>query len=371
VEIHNGHSNWLEIDGKAIANNVRQLMDLTGVRVMAVVKANGYGHGITPVARYAVEAGASFLGVARIDEALELRREGIDTAIHILGYTPDERMADAVEARISLTLHRPDQADPVLAAAAAAGRPARVHIKVDTGMSRLGMSPEEAFQVLRRLAGEPNIDLEGAFTHFARADELDQPATQRQEAIFDEWLGDISAAGIRPSLIHCANSAAALARPSTRHQMVRCGIAIYGMDPSGQVKLSDQYQPALRWLSRLSQVQHLGPGVGISYGHVYTTQGEETIGVIPVGYGDGYRRVEGNQVLIEGKRYPVVGRVCMDQIMVRLDSETDLALGQEVVLLGSSGEDRISAEEIASCWGTINYEVTCGLSARVPRLYIQ
>jgi alanine racemase len=369
VDVHNGHSNWLEIDGEAIANNVRQLMHLTGVRVMAVVKANGYGHGITQVARFSVEAGASFLGVARIEEALELRREGIKTAVHILGYTPDERMAKAVEARISLTLHRADQVEPVLAAAAAANRPARVHVKVDTGMSRLGMTPEDAFQVLRRLAGEPNIDLEGAFTHFARADEPEQSATQRQEAIFDDWLADITAAGMRPSLIHCANSAAALTRPSSRHHMVRCGIAIYGMDPSEQVKLPNTFQPALRWLSRLTQVQHLDQGVGISYGHIYTTQGQETIGVIPVGYGDGYRRVAGNQVLVAGKRYPVVGRVCMDQIMVRLDPADNPGVGDKVVLLGHSGEERISAEEIASRWETINYEVTCGLSARVPRLY--
>ncbi|MGD8604337.1 MAG: alanine racemase [Anaerolineales bacterium] len=369
MDVHNGHSNWLEIDGKAIGNNVRQLIRLTGVRVMAVVKANGYGHGIIQVARISVKAGASFLGVARIDEALELRREGIGTAIQILGYTPDERMAEAVRAQISLTLHRADQVEPVLAAAAAAGRPARVHIKVDTGMSRLGMLPEEAFQVLRRLAGEPNIDLEGAFTHFARADEPDQTTTQRQEEIFEAWLADISAAGIRPSLIHCANSAAALTRPNTRHQMVRCGIAIYGMDPSPQVQLPSQFQPALRWLSRVSQIQVLEAGVGVSYGHIYTTQEQEMIGVVPVGYGDGYRRVEGNQILLGGSRYPVVGRVCMDQIMVRLDPAANIGVGEEAVVLGQSGQERISAEEIASRWGTINYEVTCGLSARVPRLY--
>ena len=151
--------------------------------------------------------------------------------------------------------------------------------------------------------------------------------------------------------------------------MVRCGIAIYGMDPSDQVPLPEPFQPALQWLSRVSQVQELGPGVGISYGHAYTTQGQETIGVIPVGYGDGYRRVEGNQVLIGGERYPVVGRVCMDQIVVRLDPAAHIGVGEKVVLLGKSGENHISAEEIASCWGTINYEVTCGLSARVPRLY--
>lgn len=370
MDVHNGNSNWLEIDGQAIQTNIRQLQRLTNVRVMAVVKANGYGHGITQVAGLAVDAGASFLGVARIDEAIELRHAGIDAAIHILGYTPDERMAEAVEASISLTLHRSDQIEPMLAAAAAAGTPARVHVKVDTGMSRLGLPPDQAYEALRRLAGEPNIDLEGAFTHFARADEPDEAATDSQEAIFDEWLAEVTTAGIRPSLIHCANSAAALARPSSRHHMVRCGIAVYGMDPSPQVKLPDGFRPALRWLSRLSQIHQLGPGTGVSYGHIYTTQAEETIGVIPVGYGDGYRRVDGNQVLINGKRTPVVGRVCMDQIMVRLEPDFNVNVGEQVVLLGESGGDRISAEEMASRWGTINYEVTCGLSARVPRIYL-
>lgn len=370
MDVTNGHSNWLEIDGQAIQHNIRQLQNLTGVRVMAVVKANGYGHGIIPVARLAGEAGASFLGVARIDEALELRREGIETAIQILGFTPDERMGEAVRAAISLTLHSVDQVEPVLAAAVAAGKPARVHIKVDTGMSRLGMSPPEAFEVLRRLAGEPNIDLEGAFTHFARADEPGAAATERQEAIFADWLEEINLAGTRPSLIHTANSAAALARPGSRYHMVRCGIAIYGMDPSQAVPLPNGFQPALRWLSRLSQIHQLPAGTGISYGHVYTTQDEETIGVVPVGYGDGYRRMSGNEVLIAGQRAPVVGRVCMDQIMVQLDHLPNVSVGEQVVLLGSSGEERISAEEIASRWGTINYEVTCGLSARVPRLYI-
>ncbi len=370
MDVTNGHSNWLEIDGQAIKNNIRQLQNLTGVRVMAVVKANGYGHGITPVARMAAEAGASFLGVARIDEALELRREGIETAIQSLGFTPDERMGEAVEASISLTLHRVNQMEPVLAAAAAAGKPARVHIKIDTGMSRLGMLPEEGFEVLRRLAGEPNIDLEGAFTHLARADEPSVDLTDRQESIFSDWLAEISIAGTRPSLIHTANSAAALARPDTRHDMVRCGIAIYGMHPSSEVPLPDGFQPALRWLSRLSQVQQLPANRGISYGHAYTTQGDETIGVVPVGYGDGYRRVMDNQVLIAGRRAPVVGRVCMDQIMVRLDHLPGSAVGAAVVLLGSSGEEQISAEEIATRWGTINYEVTCGMSARVPRIYL-
>lgn len=366
----NGFSNWLEIDEEAIRSNIQKLRDLTGVRVMAVVKANGYGHGITQTARLSIDAGASFLGVARIAEALELRQAGIEGAIQILGHTPAERLVDAIQQEISITIHRIDQTKPVLAAASAAGKPARVHIKVDTGMGRLGMEPKEAFDVLKRLSVEPSIDLEGAFTHFSRADEPAVAETDRQQAIFDDWLREISLAGIRPSLIHSANSAAALIHPSARYDMVRCGIAVYGMHPSKEVMLPEGFQPALRWLSRISQIRTVDAGAGISYGHIYTAQSRQKIGVVPVGYGDGYRRVEGNQVLIKGRRVPVVGRVCMDQIMIRLDQASKAKVGDEVVLIGESGDDRIRVEEIAQRWGTINYEVTCGLSARVPRVYV-
>ncbi|KPK94507.1 MAG: hypothetical protein AMJ88_04060 [Anaerolineae bacterium SM23_ 63] len=365
-----GNSNWLEINRGAIIENASHLLKLTGVRLMAVVKANGYGHGITEVVRVAVSAGATYCGVARVEEAFELRRAGIEAPILVLGYTPDEQLADAIGRNVALTVFHPEQIETLVAAASVAGRPALVHVKVDTGMSRLGAQPAIAYQLLGQLTKEPSVEVEGVFTHFARADETEDPTTALQERRFLDLLAEIEAAGLRPPLVHAANSAAALTRPSTHLDMVRIGIALYGLDPSTRVPLPEGFQPALAWKAHLTHVQQYPAGTGVSYGHVYQTHGQERIGVVPVGYGDGYRRVEGNAVLIHGQQVPVVGRVCMDQLMVQLDHVPQAKVGDEVVLLGHQGEEHIRAEEIAKRWETINYEVVCGLGARVPRVYV-
>jgi alanine racemase len=366
---HPGNSNWLEIDRGAIANNLRRLEKLTSVRVMAVVKANGYGHGIAQVARVAAASGAAYCGVARIDEAIELRRAELGIPILVLGFTPSERFVEAIANDITLTIFQPEQVDILSGAAAQASRIAKVHVKVDTGMSRLGAPPAQAFDLVRRLSNSKDTLLEGIFTHYACADEPDKPITEQQEAQFLDLLAEIHSAGFTPELAHAANSAATLTRPSSYLDMVRVGIALYGMDPSPEVRLPSGFSPALSWKAQLSSVFTLPPGRGISYGHAYYTTGQEIIGVVPVGYGDGYRRVPGNQVLIHGKRAPVVGRVCMDQLMVNLDDIPDAARGDEVVLLGKQGDESINASELACIWGTINYEMTCDLSARVPRFY--
>ncbi len=366
---HPGNSNWLEIDRGAITNNLRRMQELTSVRVMTVVKANGYGHGITQIARVVANAGASFCGVARVDEALELRRGGVGIPIQVLGYTPSDRFVEAIGNDVTLTIFHPEQAALVDGAAAQAGRVAKIHIKVDTGMSRLGATPEVAFELARHLASEKNVFLEGIFTHYACADEPDLPVTEQQEKQFLDLLAELHTAGIRPEIAHAANSAAALTRPSSYFDMVRIGIALYGMHPSDEVQLPSTFQPTLAWKAQLSSVFTLPPGRGISYGHSYTTKDHERIGVVPVGYGDGYRRVPGNEVLIGGKRVPVVGKVCMDQLMVHLGELPEAAIGDEVVLLGTQGEEKITASELAHKWGTINYEMTCDLSARVPRFY--
>jgi alanine racemase len=370
VNPREGNSNWLEIDGGAIVENVDHLLKLTGVRLMAVVKANGYGHGITEVVRIATSAGATYCGVARVEEAFELRRAGIEAPILVLGYTPDQHLADAIGRNVTLTIFHPEQVETLTTAASAAGRPALVHVKVDTGMSRLGAQPAIAYQLLGRLTEAPEVEVEGIFTHFARADEPDDPTTSLQERRFLDLLAEVEAAGLRPPLVHAANSAAALTRPSTHFDMVRIGIALYGLEPSTKVPLPQGFQPALAWKAHLTHVQNYPVGTGVSYGHIYKTRGEERIGVVPVGYGDGYRRVDGNAVLIHGQRVPVVGRVCMDQLMVQLDGVPQAKVGDEAVLLGYQGEEHIRAEEIASHWGTINYEMVCGLGARVPRVYI-
>jgi alanine racemase len=363
-----GLSNWLEIDLGAIAHNVKQLQQFTGVKVMAVVKANGYGHGLIPVSRQAVKAGAAYCGVARVDEALELRGAEIDSPVLVLGETPVGRFRQAVDNGISLTVFHPRHLN-ALRQLGSNAHSTRVHLKVDTGMSRLGVAVDEAYAMLQSLQTIPGVKVEGLFTHFARADEPGVDTTARQEAIFTGLVQEVESAGLRPPLVHASNSAAALTRPSANFDMVRPGIAVYGMEPGPQVPLPQGFQRALTWKARISQIRDLEPGQGVSYGHAYVADGHEKLGVIPVGYGDGYRREEGNVVLVHGQRVPVRGRVCMDQLMVDLAGVAAVEVADEVVLLGEQAEACITATDLARTWNTLNYEVTCGLGARVPRLY--
>ena len=249
------------------------------------------------------------------------------------------------------------------------GATARLHLKVDTGMNRIGAQPEAALQLARRIAGAQGAQLEWIFTHFARADEADQTHTQEQLACFRQVLAQLEAAGLRPPLVHAANSAASLTLPEASFDMVRLGIGMYGLHPSPDCPLPEAFRPALSWKAALSHLKTLPPGQGISYNYEYFTRSHERIGTVPVGYADGLRRNAPNQVLIRGKKAPIVGRVCMDQIMVQLDGAPGAQPGDEVVLIGEQGEQRISAEEVGQRWGTINYEVVCGIGRRVPRLY--
>jgi len=363
------YSTWVEVDLGAIEENVHYFLQSTGRQFMAVVKAEAYGHGAIQIAKTACKAGASWLGVARAGEALELRAAGIDEPIFLLGWTPPARLEALIEADVSLTFWSEAQLADISRAAEKVGGRANVHLKIDTGMSRVGVKPEEASSLAQEAGRIPSVHLEGVFTHFAKADESDPASTVSQLRIFSEIVSSWEASGLRPPLVHCANSAAALRRPEAWYDLVRVGIAMYGLHPSSACKLPGVVRPALTWKSRLSQVKVLPPGRGISYGHIYTTSSEERIGTVPVGYADGFRRVEGNEVIVGGKRVPVVGRVTMDQIMVQLDALPNAQTGDEVVIIGSQEAERISAEDVADRWGTINYEVTSGILKRVPRVY--
>ena len=363
------HSTWAKIDLGAIKNNVRQILERTKVQVMAIVKANAYGHGAVPVAKAALEAGASWCGVARVNEALELRQAGLNCPILILGYTPEAHYEEMVAHQISMTVWELSQVEKISAAALQLGQEARLHLIVDTGMSRLGVEPDDAIRLLEAFTHLPNIQVEGMFTHFACADEGDPAPTDTQEELFHEMMAKLEITGIHIPMVHAANSAASLTRPSVYFNCVRLGIAMYGLHPSSACPIPIEFQPALTWKSVLSQVKTLPTGRGISYGYEYKTLRNERIGTVPVGYADGFRRVEGNQVLVGGQKVPVVGRVTMDQIMVQLDAVPDAREGDEVVVLGKQGDNSIAAEEIASRWGTINYEVTSGIAHRVPRIY--
>lgn len=363
-------SNWLEVDLNAIEHNAHFLRQFTGVQIMAVVKANGYGHGAIATARSVIRGGVTWFGVARIEEALELRAAKITQPILVLGYTPFEKYQLAIENDISLTIWSQEQLEYASQIAEAARQMAKVHLKVDTGMSRLGIQVEQATKLAEQILKHPQIEFEGLFTHFAKADEIDTSATDEQEASFHKVVENIQAAGIRPKYIHTANSAALLTRPSSYYDMVRPGILIYGLQPSNTCPAPAAIHPALSWKSVISQIKNLPAGRGVSYGYDYITSRTERIGTVPVGYADGYRRYGDNIVIVGGVRVPVIGRVCMDQIMIQLDNASEAREGDEVILLGRQGREIISAEEVGSRWHTNNYDVICGIGQRVPRIYI-
>lgn len=366
----NGFSAWLEIDLDIIRQNVKELLRISQTEVMAIVKANGYGHGAAEIAKASVEAGATWCGVARLEEAIALRRTGLNCQILVLGYTSPDRVAEAVNNNVCLTIYDQQIGEAYAEQAKNVGGGLRLHIKVDTGMGRLGISPETALEFIENLSRRPQLLIEGIFTHFARADEPLAPTTNEQLVMFDKLIKNLRRDGIAPKYIHAANSAAILNYPAARFDLVRPGISLYGFQPSPETPFPDNLKPALTWKTRLTSVRTFPAGHGISYGHIYHTSYAERIGSIAIGYADGFRRVNGNVALVHGKRIPVVGRVCMDQCMLQLDEVPNAMIGDEVVLLGGQGKEYLSAEELADRWGTFNYEVICGLSARLPRIYL-
>lgn len=368
--LSNGYSAWLEIDLEAIRQNTRELLRISQTEVMAIVKANGYGHGAAEIALAAVSAGASWCGVARLEEAIALRRAGLNCQILVLGYTSPDRVDDAVNNKISLTVYDRQVGEYYAEKAKKLKERLHLHIKVDTGMGRLGISPDSAMEFIEHLSKQPQLNVEGIFTHFARADEPRVMTTNEQLSRFDILVRKLKEEGIAPRYVHASNSGAILNHSAARYDIVRPGISLYGLPPSPETLLPDGFKPALTWKTRLTSVRTFPAGHGISYGHIYHTSHEERIGSVAIGYADGFRRVEGNIVLIMGKKVPVVGRVCMDQCMLQLDEVPDASIGDEVVLLGRQGSESITAEDIALRWGTINYEVICGLSARLPRVYL-
>ena len=363
---------WLEVDLEAVANNLRQVCQIVGpeVRVMAVLKADGYGHGATRIARTALNNGAQMLGVACLSEGVGLRRAGIGAPILVLGYTPPWQAREAILNRITITLFDLDMAHALSRAAGEVGQTACVHIKVDTGMGRLGLLPAQVLPFMKQVATLPNLIIEGIFTHFSTADEGDKSYTYAQLERFKDVLAQIQAAGLQVELIHAANSAAILSVPEARFNMVRLGIALYGLAPGPATPLPDGFRPALSFKTRIAQVKTLPPGSYVSYGNTYRTEREQRIAVIPVGYADGFRRAPHHwgYVLVRGQRAPIVGRVCMDQTMIDVTHIAGVRQGDEVVLIGQQGQEKITVEDVAQRLGTINYEVVAEILARVPRV---
>jgi len=378
---------WAEIDLEAIAANIRALKALTaeGTRFMAVVKADAYGHGAVAVARQALAAGADWLAVARVEEGIALRQAGIQAPILVFGYTPPASAADLLAHDLAATVYDYDTAQAYSRVAVATDRNLRLHLKVDTGMGRLGMRPEvhhfsatgkavsgNPVFVADAIAHLPGIVLEGVYTHFAAADHADRSFTLDQLERFTDFLDHLYYAGIEIPLRHAANSAATIALPDSHLDMVRCGIAIYGLYPSaavgpGQVALT----PAMAFKCRVVQVKAVEAGFPVSYGMTHVTEASTVIATVAAGYADGLSRRLSNsgEMLVRGRRVPIVGRVCMDLTMLDTGAVPDAQVGDEVVIFGRQGDETICVDDVAARLGTINYEVVTGVGARVPRVY--
>jgi alanine racemase len=367
-----GRPTWVDIDLAAIAGNVRQMVRRVGpdVEVMAVLKADGYGHGAVKTARTALNNGATWLGVACLGEAVDLRQAGIDAPILILGFTPAWQAREAVLHDVTMALFSPEVAEALSRAAIDLGRVARVHVKVDTGMGRLGLMPDEVLPFMRQVASLESLEVDGIFTHLSVADEADLSYTHWQLERFDAVLAELRREGLLPRRIHAANSAATLRLRRSHYTIVRPGIALYGLNPSADTPCPEGFCPALSFKCQVAQVKELPAGCYVGYGRAFVTERPSRIAVIPVGYADGFRRgpAHWGEVLVGGRRAPIVGRVCMDQTMIDVTDIPGVRQGDEVVLIGEQGDERITVDEVARRLGTINYEVVSEILARVPRV---
>jgi alanine racemase len=357
----------VEVDLEAIRHNVRRLLP-EHAALMAVVKADAYGHGDAPVARATLEAGATWLGVALVEEGIGLREAGVEAPILVLSEFPRGAEHDALAAGLTPTIYSAEGVAAVAEASRALGRAVGVHLKVDTGMHRVGLWPPEAVPALARGVVEAGLGLEGLWTHFASS-ESDETTTRDQLDRLLRSAAAVRVEGVEPRLLHAANSAATITFPESHLDLVRPGGAIYGL--AAGPGLAEGLRPALTLKSAVTMVKRLPAGERISYGHRYGLERDSTVATVPVGYEDGYPRLLSNraEVLIRGRRHRVAGTVTMDQIMVDCGDD-EVAAGDEVVLLGAQGEDRITAEELAEHVGTIGYEIVTALSERVPREYV-
>jgi alanine racemase len=379
---------WAEIDLKAYAHNIRELRRITRppARLMAVVKANGYGHGAVEVAREALLNGAQCLGVARLNEAIALREAGLEAPILILGYSSPELAPLLIKYELTQTVYSLSTASALSEQAVRKGEKINVHLKVDSGMGRLGLllestsgSPDKTaiqntVQTIESITRLPGLAVEGIFTHFATADSDDKSYADLQLQRFMELLNGLQKEGLAPPVKHAANSAAVIDIPDSHLDMVRPGIATYGLHPSDEVnKHIIDLKPVMTLKSRIIHVKEVAPGFNISYGITFQTKTHTTIATVPVGYADGFNRLLSSRghMLVHGCRVPIVGRVCMDLTMLDVGGVADVTLEDEVVVFGKQGNEAVTADEIAADLDTINYEVVSTITGRVPRVYLR
>lgn len=365
-----GRPLWADIDLDALAYNVASLKRQAGPATMAaVIKANAYGHGALGVARAALEAGADRLAVICVDEGEQLRRGGLSVPILVMGHSPASEARRIVELGLTPTVTSLETGQALAREAEALAVRQPLHLKVDTGLNRYGLPPQEVVPLAEALRAIPSLEVEGVFTHFASADEGDKRFTLEQYTTFRSVAEKLSWIPIR----HVSNTATLLDRPEMSLEMARPGVGLYGLYPSPYVNRSLNLRPVLSLKSRVTRLTRVAPGDSVSYGRTWRANRPSTIALVMCGYGDGLPRVLSNRgsMLVRGCRVPIVGRVCMDMCMVDVTDVPDVAKDEEVVIIGRQGEAEIRAEEVAELCGTISYEILCGISARVPRLYLR
>ncbi len=359
------------IDLGAVSHNVAEIRKKIGNErgLMAMVKADGYGHGAVEISRAALRSGADSLGVAISGEGQQLREAGIEVPILVVGLSPPEEAYKVIKFHLSQTVATVELLEALDSEAGKASTKVNVHVKVDTGMGRVGINPDDAVSFVRKVKDFKNLNLEGIFSHFPSSDERDKTFSMGQLQLFNQVISNLRLAGIEIPQKHMANSGAVLDLPQSYYDMVRPGIMLYGIYPSREVSRSIKLRPAMTFKTRVAQVKVVPAGTPISYGRTFTTNKKTTVATLPVGYGDGYNRLLSNrgEVLIKGHRAPVIGNVCMDMCMIDASGVEDVRPGDEVVLFGEDPP----VWEFATKIGTIPNEVVCAVSKRVPRLYIQ
>ncbi|MFA5157251.1 MAG: alanine racemase [Candidatus Omnitrophota bacterium] len=360
---------WAEVKLSNIDYNFAQVKKMVSsrVKVMVTVKADAYGHGLVPVAKRLCGCAADYLGVASIDEGIKLRNAGIRIPILVLGALLKNDIAPLFKYNLTATVCTQELAAAINRKAAVLHKQACVHVKVDTGMGRIGAMHREAAEIIRDIRRLKFINIEGIFTHFAFAD-LNEEFTLHQIKLFDRLVEDLKKEGVNIPLVHAANSAGVINYKTGHFNMVRPGIVIYGLYPSNKIKI--RLKPVLSLKTKVVYAKKVPKGYGISYGHIYSTKKDTTVVTLPIGYGDGYPRNLSNYgpVLIRGRRFKISGRVCMDQVMVDVGNAC-VKVGDEAVLIGRQAGKRITTEELAELAGTIPYEIVCGLGSRIPRIY--
>lgn len=368
---------WAEVNLDNLAHNIREVRRSVkeGTLVAAVIKADGYGHGAVEIAETLLQNGADRLAVATLSEALALRKVYRDVPILVLGYTPETSAEEVVLNHITQTVYALEQAEAFSKKAEELGRIVKVHVKIDTGMRRLGLQPDAGtVEIIKKMSRLPKLTIEGIFTHFAVADETDKSFTYSQYEKFMGLCKMLEKEDIFIPIKHVSNSAGIIDLPEMNLDMVRAGIMLYGLYPSDEVNKEEiKLKQVMSLKAKISHVKELDEGIGISYGLKYVTNRKSQIATLPIGYADGFTRLLTGkaEVLVKGHKVPVVGRICMDQCMIDVTDIEDVKRGDEVVLFGGDGENFISIDEVAKKLGTINYEIVCMIGKRVPRVYIK